>query len=123
MQLGNAAAAASLFGPAMADAPCEAVQVAFLDRELRLIEVTRSGGGPASAPLLVRTIIADALRHDAAGMILAHNHPSGDPEPSRADLAATRQLGQAAAAVGVRLYDHLIFAGGECRSLRALGLL
>ena len=57
------------------------------------------------------------------GWSIAHNHPSGDPSPSRADIEATRRLAEAAAALGIRLHDHLIFAGGDCRSFRALGLL
>ena len=73
--------------------------------------------------LPIRAIVADALRLDSAGLILAHCHPSGDPEPSAADIAATRRLSEMGAQLGLSLHDHLIFAGGECRSFRALGLL
>ena len=71
----------------------------------------------------MRAIFAAGLRHGAEGLVIAHNHPSGDPEPSRADIEATRRLADVAAALGIRLHDHLIFAGGECRSFRELGLL
>ena len=71
----------------------------------------------------MRAIFAAALGHDAAGMVIAHNHPSGDPRPSRADRDATRRLAETAPALGISLHDHLIFAGGGCRSFRELGLL
>ena len=77
----------------------------------------------AHIALPVRTIVADALRLESAGLILGHYHPSGDPEPSQADIAATRRLSEMGAELGLSLYDHLIFGGGECRSFRALGLL
>ena len=54
---------------------------------------------------------------------MAHNHPSGDPRPSRADIQATRRLAETADALDIRLHDHLIFAGTDCRSFRELGLL
>jgi len=73
--------------------------------------------------LPMAAIFKAALNHGAAGLIVAHNHPSGDPTPSRADIAATRRLAETAANLGLVLHDHLIFAGGECRSFRELGLL
>ena len=71
----------------------------------------------------LRTIIADALALESSGIVLAHNHPGGDPSPSRADINATRALADLAHPLGIRLHDHLIFARGDCRSLRALGLM
>ena len=71
----------------------------------------------------MREIFAAALKCDAFGLVIAHNHPSGDPRPSRADIEATRRLAETAAALGICLHDHLIFAGGECCSFRELGLL
>ena len=68
-------------------------------------------------------IFEAALNHDAAGLIVAHNHPSGDPAPSRADIAATHRFAATAADLGITLHDHLIFAGAETRSFRELGLL
>jgi DNA repair protein RadC len=58
-----------------------------------------------------------------AAILLAHNHPSGDPRPSDSDLRATRRLAVAAEALDCRLLDHLVFAGAECTSLRRLGYL
>ena len=80
-------------------------------------------GSADHVALPVRPIIADAIRFESAGLILAHFHPSGDAEPSDADIAATRTLQEMGAGLAFRLDDHLIFAGGQCRSLRAMGLL
>jgi len=72
----------------------------------------------------IRAIIEDAFRLGTVGLIVAHNHPSGNPNPSEADLAATKELAATAGSLGIQLHDHLIFgAGGDCRSFRALGLL
>lgn len=56
-------------------------------------------------------------------MRLVHNHPSGDPTPSAADCRVTARLAEVAGALDIALHDHLVFAGGDCRSFRALGLL
>jgi DNA repair protein RadC len=71
----------------------------------------------------VRTIVADALAFDATGVVMAHNHPSGDATPSDDDRVLTRRLARALDAVGVRLIDHLVLAGDEAASFRGLGLL
>ena len=71
----------------------------------------------------LRIVIQDALQVGTSGLVIAHNHPSGNPAPSAADLAATRSLVAAARPLGIRLHDHLIFAGHESRSLFAMGLL
>lgn len=71
----------------------------------------------------IRKIIARAFENEAVGLVIAHNHPSGDPRPSRADIRATRRLAETADALDIRLHDHLIFAGADCRSFRELGLL
>jgi DNA repair protein RadC len=71
----------------------------------------------------VREIIVDAARLGSAGVILAHNHPSGDAQPSSADCVATRKLARAAEALDVTILDHLVFAGHDCSSMRRLGLL
>ena len=71
----------------------------------------------------LRAIIADALTFGSAALILAHNHPSGDSTPSRADIDATRSLIQAARPLGVAVRDHLIFHGEDFTSFRRRGLL
>jgi DNA repair protein RadC len=71
----------------------------------------------------LRNIILDAARHGSAAILLAHNHPSGDPRPSDSDLGATRRLATAAEALDCTVVDHLVFGGTECTSLRRLGYL
>jgi DNA repair protein RadC len=71
----------------------------------------------------LRQIFADAAVHGSAGIVLAHNHPSGDPRPSDSDFRATRRLATAAEALDCTVLDHLVFAGAECTSLRRLGYL
>jgi DNA repair protein RadC len=71
----------------------------------------------------MRQIIADAAVHGSAGLVLAHNHPSGDSTPSDPDCRSTRRLAAAAQALDCTVLDHLIFAGGQCTSFRRIGLL
>lgn len=101
----------------------EQLWVAHLDERARCLDVTCHDGGPEAAPMPVRDIIRDAARLGSAGVVLAHNHPSGDASPSAEDCRATRRLAQAAEAIDLALVDHLIFAGAECRSFRRMGLL
>ena len=125
MIIATAQDAALLFGPAFADAAeGETLAVAYLDDERRLLELVVLPAEAASeVELPMRQILSDGLRLGATGIIVAHNHPSGDPQPSREDIEATRELAETAARLGVRLLDHLIFAGGETCSLREMGLL
>ena len=97
---------------------------AHLDSEQRLIGTSEAANGSHDqVELPIRAIIEEALRLRSAGLIVAHNHPSGDPHPSEADLRATRELAATAASLGIQLHDHLVVgADGDCRSLRALGL-
>jgi DNA repair protein RadC len=76
-----------------------------------------------SFELPIREIVADALRLDARGVVMAHNHPSGDASPSAADREATRLLARALDPLGVRLVDHLVVTRGKVTSFRALGWL
>jgi len=102
----------------------EALRVAHLDRERRLIGVRLQYSDVVDAlDFPLRTIIADALALGSHALLLAHNHPSGNATPSRADLDATRALADLARPLEIRLLDHLIFGDRDYRSLRALGLL
>lgn len=89
----------------------------------RLMALREYPGGPAEAEMPIRAVIEEALRLGAAGLIVAHNHPSGDADPSSEDLRVSRMLADTARNLGIRLIDHIIFAGGDARSLRELGLL
>lgn len=96
----------------------------YLDSQLRLIASGELARGTLSqASVYPREVVREALRHHAAALIVAHNHPSGLAEPSAADLAFTRHLKQALALVDVTLVDHLIIAGDQAVSIAELGRL
>ena len=120
----NIADAAELFAGELSRLFSEELRVAHLDEDGRVLGLSSGAGGdPETIDLPIRQIMSDALALGARALLLAHNHPSGDPTPSRADRLATRQLVEAARGVEIKLLDHLIFAGGDCRSFRAMGLL
>jgi DNA repair protein RadC len=124
MIIGTVAQAAGLFAPLFTSAAEETVAVIHLDKDRRLLAVTLEASGTHDqAELPIGDIIARALRIGSRSIVVAHNHPSGNPNPSSADEAATRALASAAAGVDIRLQDHIIFGGGDCRSFRSLGLL
>ena len=105
------------------DSTCESLWVAHVDQQARCVHLSRHEGDEKGADLPLRSIIADAAAHGSAGIVLAHNHPSGDSTPSEADCRATRRLASAAEALDCVILDHLVFAGTQCTSLRRLGLL
>ncbi|HST35694.1 MAG TPA: JAB domain-containing protein [Allosphingosinicella sp.] len=115
--------AADLLASLFVEGVTEKLAVLYLDAERRMLGLEEYPGQTDEAALPFRRMFASALRRDAVGMVIAHNHPSGDPRPSEADIEATRRLAAAGAALDIILHDHLIFAGGECRSFRELGLL
>lgn len=83
---------------------------------LKTVEVSRGGlDGAAAAP---RDVYRQAVREGAAAVIVCHNHPSGDPEPSRADIELTRLLAEAGETLGIRLLDHVVFGDGRHVSLK-----
>lgn len=124
MIIGTAREAANLLIPLFEGCGSEKVVAAHLDPRQRLIRTVEQSGGADEIAFPIRSIIGDALRFGAKGLIVAHNHPSGDPTPSAKDVAATRELAATAGRLGIRLHDHLIVCrGGDCRSFRALGLL
>ncbi|MDO7844657.1 JAB domain-containing protein [Sphingomonas immobilis] len=102
----------------------EVAMFAYLDPEWRLLALrTVPSDRVDSIDVPVRTIVGDALAFDAAGVVMAHNHPGGDPNPSEADRVLTRKIARALDGVGVRLIDHLVLAGAETTSFRRSGLL
>lgn len=125
LKLDGLAAARDFFAGCMADADRdrENLWVAHVDEQARCVHLSRHQGDSEGGAFPIRTIIADAAQHGSAGIVLAHNHPSGDPRPSESDLRSTRRLATAAEALDCTLLDHLVFAGTECTSLRRLGYL
>jgi DNA repair protein RadC len=125
LKLDGLAAAQAFFAGCIADgdASLESLWVAHVDDDARCLHLSRYQGDACGTDFPVREIVLDAGAHGSTGLILAHNHPSGDPRPSEADCRATRKLSTAAEALDCTLLDHLIFAGDACTSLRRSGLL
>lgn len=125
LQLNGPDAARRFFAGLVAESDLkrEHVWVAHVDEDARCIHLMRHDGRNASADLPIRQIIFDAAVHGSTGLVLAHNHPTGDPTPSAEDCSLTRRLALLGEAMEVSLIDHLIFGGSECRSMRAMGLL
>ncbi|MGE0180412.1 MAG: JAB domain-containing protein [Sphingomonas sp.] len=115
--------AADLMRPAIAGATRERLAIAYLDRDGHLLDLLLRDDAGDHVVLPIREIVGRALALNAFGLVAAHNHPSGDPSPSVADIAATRRLALTCGAVDIRLHDHLIFAGERCVSFRLEGLL
>lgn len=105
------------------DSRRERLWVAHVDDAAHCLHVSCHEGDETGAAFPIREIITDAAAHGSVGIVLAHNHPSGDPRPSDSDCRATRRLAAAAEALDCTVLDHLVFAGNECTSLRRLGYL
>lgn len=102
----------------------EEVIAALLDNAHTVIGLVQiSIGGLDAAVVDPRQIFKAALLANAASVILAHNHPSGNPEPSSADIRITRRLQQAGKMLGIPLLDHLIMSEGAYTSLKTQGVL
>lgn len=125
LKLDGLAAARNFFAGCMADGdPArESLWVAHLDEQARCLHVSRHEGDGVGAAFPLKQIIGDAAAHGSAGIVLAHNHPSGDARPSDSDCRATNRLVSAAEALDCTILDHLVFAGEKCASFRKLGLL
>jgi DNA repair protein RadC len=124
MRIATLEDAAALFRPVFADAREERVAALHLSGEHMLLGLTlEKVGAREEVELPVAAILGSALQLGSGALIVAHNHPSGDAEPSEEDKQSTRRLADGARAVGLRLVDHLIFAGDEVRSMAALRLI
>ncbi|HGX3311265.1 TPA: JAB domain-containing protein [Pseudomonas aeruginosa] len=92
----------------------EVFAAVFLDAQWRALAFEPLFRGTVNAaPMYSRVVVKRALRHNAAGVVVAHNHPSGLATPSHADIAATRLLKSALALIDVELLDHLVIGNGE----------
>jgi DNA repair protein RadC len=104
--------------------PHEVFAVLFLDTQNRLLQLEELFRGTLTqTSVYPREIVRRALELDAASVVLAHNHPSGTVQPSRADEALTQSLKAALALVDVRVLDHVIVAPGDALSMAEKGLL
>ena len=108
----------------MADEKTELFRILFLDKKNILIaDEVQQRGTVDHTPVYPREVVKRALELAASAIILVHNHPSGDPTPSRADIDMTEQIVTAAKALNIRVHDHLIIGHKSETSFKSLGLL
>lgn len=108
----------------MAYRETEEFRILFLDRKnVLLADEAQARGTVDHVPVYPREVAKRALELNASAMIMVHNHPSGDPTPSQADIDMTRRIEAALEAVGVTLHDHVVIGKEEDASFRALGLI
>lgn len=109
---------------ALAHEKTEQFRILFLDRKNVLIaDEVQQRGTIDHTPVYPREVVKRALALNAAALILVHNHPSGDPKPSRDDIEMTREIKTAAGALGISIHDHLVIGRKGHASFRSLGLL
>jgi DNA repair protein RadC len=114
---------ATLLQVEMAMLEQEQLRVVLLDTKHQVIAIrTVVQGSVNQAQVRVAEVYRDAIRQNAVAIVAAHNHPSGDPTPSAADVALTVELVQAGALLDIELLDHLVLGQGRWVSLRRLGL-
>ena len=102
----------------------ERVRVLYLNaRNMLIRDELASEGSIDQSAIYVREVVKRALELGASAIILVHNHPSGSPEPSRQDIAITREIAAAAGKLGIVLHDHIVVGGSDYRSMRGMGLL
>jgi DNA repair protein RadC len=102
----------------------ERVRVLYLNaRNMLIRNEPMSEGSVDEAAVYVREVIRRALEYHATAMILVHNHPSGDPQPSQQDIRLTREIVDAARPLGISVHDHVIVGARTCASMRSLGLI
>ncbi|MCP4327280.1 MAG: JAB domain-containing protein [Alphaproteobacteria bacterium] len=108
----------------MAHEKKEQFRVLFLDRQNALIaDEVQQTGTVDHTPVYPREVVKRALELSASAIIMIHNHPSGDPTPSEADIEMTRDVERAAEALGVALHDHIVIGRKGHASMRSLGLI
>ena len=109
---------------AMAFEDVEQLRILFLDKKNRLIaDEVQQVGTVDHTPVYPREVIRRSLELSATALILVHNHPSGDPTPSTADIQMTRQIADVAKPLGITLHDHIIIGRAGHASFRSLRLI
>jgi DNA repair protein RadC len=122
--LGSWAAVLEYCRAAMGFEAREQFRILFLDKKNRLIaDEVQQQGTVDHTPVYIREVVKRALELSASAIVLVHNHPSGDPTPSRADIDMTKQIADAAKPLGVLIHDHIIVGRQGHASFKALKLL
>jgi DNA repair protein RadC len=104
--------------------PKEQFRILFLDKRNQIIaDEVQQEGTVDHTPVYVREVVKRALELSATAIVLVHNHPSGDPTPSRADIEMTKQIVQSAKNLGIVVHDHIIVGKQGHASFRGLGLI
>ena len=102
----------------------ESFRVLFLDKKNGLIADEVQGSGTVDhPPVYPREVVKRALELGASAIILVHNHPSGDPTPSRADIDMTREIVKAASPLGIAIHDHIVVGRKGHVSFKGQGLI
>lgn len=124
VQVRSPADVAAAYGPRLRDLPREVFVVLHLNTaNVVTAEYTLTTGGLAASIVEPRHVFERAILEHAASVVCLHNHPSGNPEPSREDVAITKQLCEAGRVLGIPVHDHLIIAGRGFTSLAERGLM
>lgn len=124
IQVTSPADVAAVYGPRLRDLKREVFLVVHLNSANVIIgDHTVSEGGLAASIVEPRAVFQRAVLDNAAAVICIHNHPSGNPNPSREDLAVTKQLAEAGKLMGIPVHDHVIIAGSGYTSLAERGLM
>lgn len=123
-QVAHPEAAAELLVPLLSGLDREHCVLLALDAKHRLIAATRVSMGSADHTFIApREVYRDALAHGASAIVIGHNHPSGDPEPSHDDRRVTARLASAGETLGVEILDHLVIGSHDWVSLARRGAL
>jgi DNA repair protein RadC len=108
----------------LAHEPTERFHLLFLDRKNVLIaDEEQQRGTVDHTPVYPREVVKRALDLGASAIIMVHNHPSGDPTPSKADIAMTREVAKAAETLGLTVHDHIVIGRAGHASFKGMGLL
>lgn len=122
--IGNPSESSNFLRVRLGALPHEEFHILWLDNRHRILTCQKLFTGTIDgASVHPREVVRAALTCNASAAILAHNHPSGVPEPSAADRAITRELRDALQLIGVRILDHIVVSAGECVSMAARGLI
>lgn len=123
-ELSSPEAVANLVMPEMRDLSVEEFRALLLDTKNGLLRVQTVSVGTLDASLVhPREVFKAAIAASAAGVVIVHNHPTGDPTPSREDIEVTRRLSDAAQVIGISLVDHVIIGDSRWVSLKREGLI
>ncbi len=108
----------------MAYETTERFRILYLNRKNVLIaDEVQQKGTVDHTPVYTREVVKRALELGATALIMVHNHPSGDPTPSQADISMTKEIKEAGEKLGIMLHDHLIVSKGGINSFKEMGLL